>query len=57
MTPTEQAILQLIFPEDTFTYFDIVSGERDDKLPLREQTVSIVFEEKIVHQSMMQLRK
>ena len=46
MTPTEQAILQLIFPEDTFTYFDIVSGERDDKLPLREQTVSIVFEEK-----------
>lgn len=46
MTPTEKAILQLIFPEDTFEYFDIVSGERDDKLPRREQTVAIVFEEK-----------
>jgi|SRR5271155_333523 len=46
MTATEQAILQLIFPENTFTYFDMVSGERDDKLSLREQTVSIVFEEK-----------
>jgi hypothetical protein len=46
MTPTEQAILQLIFPENTFEYFDMVSGERDDKLPRREQTVSIIFEEK-----------
>jgi hypothetical protein len=46
MTATEQAILQLIFPENTFEYFDIVSGERDDKLPIREQTASFVFEEK-----------
>jgi hypothetical protein len=46
MTPTEKAILQLVFPENTFEYFDIVDGKRDDKLPLREQTVSFVFEEK-----------
>ena len=46
MTTSEQAILQLIFPENTFEYFDIVGGKRDDKLPIREQTVSIVFEEK-----------
>lgn len=37
---TEQAILRLIFPEDIFEWFDVVSGEKDDKI------VSIVFEEK-----------
>jgi hypothetical protein len=37
---TEQAILQLIFPENIFEWFDVVSGKKDDK------TVSIVFEEK-----------
>jgi len=46
MTPTEKSILQLVFPENTFEYFDIVDGKRDDKLPFREQTVSFVFEEK-----------
>jgi hypothetical protein len=37
---TEQAILQLIFPESIFEWFDVVSGKKDDKV------VSIVFEEK-----------
>ncbi len=37
---TEQTILQLIFPENIFEWFDVVSGKKDDK------TVSIVFEEK-----------
>ena len=36
----EQTILQLIFPENIFEWFDVVSGKKDDK------TVSIVFEEK-----------
>lgn len=46
MTPNEKAVLQLIFPENTFKWFDIVSAKRDDALPIREQIVSIVFEEK-----------
>jgi hypothetical protein len=46
MTTSEQSVLQLFFPENTCEWFDIVSAKRDDKLPLREQTVSIVFEEK-----------
>lgn len=37
---TEQSILQLIFPADIFTWFDVVNGTKDDKL------VAIVFEEK-----------
>jgi hypothetical protein len=37
---TEQAILQLIFPENIFEWFDVVSGKKDDKI------VSIIFEEK-----------
>jgi hypothetical protein len=37
---TEQAILQLIFPEKIFEWFDVVSGKKDDKI------VSIIFEEK-----------
>ncbi len=37
---TEQAILQLIFPENIFEWFDVISGKKDDKI------VSIVFEEK-----------
>jgi hypothetical protein len=37
---TEQAILQLIFPEDIFEFFDVVGGKKDDKI------VSITFEEK-----------
>ena len=46
MTPNEQAAFQLIFPKNVFEWFDIVSAKRDDSLPLREQIVSIVFEEK-----------
>jgi hypothetical protein len=34
---TEQAILRLIFPEEIFEWFDVISGEKDDK------RVSIVF--------------
>ncbi len=37
---TEQAILQLIFPENIFEWFDVVSGGKNDEI------VSIVFEEK-----------
>lgn len=37
---TEQSILQLIFPASIFEWFDVVSGQKDDK------TVSITFEEK-----------
>lgn len=40
MTTSEQAIIQLLFPENIFEWFDMVSGGKDDK------TVSIVFEEK-----------
>ena len=40
MKTTEQVILQLIFPEGIFEYFDVVSGKKDNKI------VSIVFEEK-----------
>lgn len=40
MTREEQAIISLIFPENTFEWFDLVSGKKDDK------TVSIVLEEK-----------
>ena len=36
----EQAILRLIFPENIFEWFDVVSGEKDDKI------VSIIFEER-----------
>lgn len=36
----EQSILQLIFPEDIFKWFDLVSGERNDK------TISVIFVEK-----------
>jgi hypothetical protein len=46
MALNEQAVLQLLFPKNTCEWFDIVSAKRDDTLPLREQTVSIVFEEK-----------
>ena len=37
---TEQTILQLIFPENIFEWFDVVSGGKDDN------KVSIIFEEK-----------
>ena len=37
---SEQAILQLIFPENIFEWLDVVSGKKDDKI------VSIIFEEK-----------
>lgn len=37
---TEQSILQLIFPANIFEWFDVVSGQKNDK------TVSIIFEEK-----------
>jgi hypothetical protein len=37
---TEQAILQLIFPENIFEWFDVISGKKDNKI------VSIIFEEK-----------
>ena len=40
MTTVEQAIIQLVFPENIFEWFDMVSGEKNHK------TVSIVFEEK-----------
>ena len=40
MTTSEQAIIQLLFPENIFEWFDMVSGKKDDK------TVSIIFEEK-----------
>lgn len=40
MTTEEQAIIQLLFPENIFQWFDMVSGKKDDK------TISIVFEEK-----------
>jgi len=40
MTIEEQAIIQLLFPENIFEWFDMVSGKKDDK------TISIVFEEK-----------
>lgn len=40
MTTSEQAIIQLFFPENIFEWFDMVSGKKDDK------SVSIVFEEK-----------
>lgn len=36
----EQSILRLIFPEKVFEWFDVASGEKDDK------EVRIVFEEK-----------
>jgi hypothetical protein len=36
----ELAILKLIFPEDIFEWFDVISGTKDEKI------VSIVFEEK-----------
>ncbi len=36
----EQTILRLLFPEDIFEFFDVVSGKKDDKI------VSITFEEK-----------
>jgi len=37
---TEQTILQLIFPENIFEWFDVISGGKD------ENKVSILFEEK-----------
>src|SRR5271154_2939081 len=37
---TEQAILQLIFPENIFEWFDVVKGKKDKNI------VSITFEEK-----------
>ena len=40
MTTAEQAIIQLLFPENIFEWFDMVSGKKDAK------TISIVFEEK-----------
>lgn len=36
----EKTVLQLLFPENIFQWFDVVSGEKDDK------TVRIVFAEK-----------
>jgi hypothetical protein len=40
MTTAEQAIIGLLFPENIFEWFDMVSGEKDDK------KINIVFEEK-----------
>ena len=40
MTTEEQAIIQLLFPENIFEWFEMVSGKKDDK------TIYIVFEEK-----------
>lgn len=40
MTIEEQAIIQLLFPENIFEWFEMVSGKKNDK------TISIVFEEK-----------